>query len=255
MGFGPCDDGFETTQGLLASRKAWRSKIAGMIRLIALVVLLWSANPAQAEGCRVADPELQGFYEGGCRKGLAHGRGHARGSAEYVGEFRRGLKHGRGVKTWPWGDRYEGEFFEDRKHGRGMYAWGAGSPWAGERYVGEFAADRREGFGTYFWPNGDRFEGLWKDDLRYGLTAMEQRREQAFRARTAAFSQTGAQVCRSVPVGVAEEAAVRGRIVALDNGRLTVELTEVAATPSGALPAFAAGSRISDDLWAWWPCL
>ena len=118
-----------------------------MPRLLLLIFFVALAGPAVAKTCQVADPELQEFYEGGCRKGLAHGKGHARGTAEYEGGFRNGLKHGRGVKTWAWGDRYEGEFLDDRKHGKGMYVWGAGSPWAGERYVGDYADDRRHGLG------------------------------------------------------------------------------------------------------------
>ncbi|MEO8008095.1 MAG: hypothetical protein ABI728_06190, partial [Betaproteobacteria bacterium] len=91
---------------------------------------------AMAAECKVVDPELQGHYEGGCKNGLAHGHGVARGTAQYEGDFRKGLKHGKGLKTWSWGDRYEGGFVEDRRQGRGMYVWGAQSPWAGERFVG-----------------------------------------------------------------------------------------------------------------------
>ena len=155
----------------------------------------FTAFPASAASdCRVVDPELQGSYSGGCRNGLAHGQGVARGTAEYQGEFRNGLKHGNGVKTWPWGDRYEGGFANDRKNGKGMYVWGDNSPWAGERYVGDYVADQRQGHGTYFWPNGDRFEGVWKEDRRYGYTAMELRREAAEVARKQAMK-PGEQVC------------------------------------------------------------
>ena len=99
------------------------------MKVLALALLLLPIASLAAD-CRVLDPELQGAYEGGCRKGLAHGEGVATGSAEYRGEFRNGMKHGTGVKTWAWGDRYEGGFVNDRKSGKGMYTWGAGSPWA-----------------------------------------------------------------------------------------------------------------------------
>ena len=105
---------------------------------------------ALAADCRVLDPELHGFYEGGCKNGLAHGDGVATGSAEYRGEFRKGMKDGKGVKTWPWGDRYEGSFAADRRSGKGMYIWGKASQWAGERYVGDYVADQRHGQGTYY---------------------------------------------------------------------------------------------------------
>src|SRR3954463_11418265 len=75
----------------------------------------------RAANCGVTDPELKGFYEGGCRNGLAEGDGFAHGSAEYEGEFHKGLKHRRGVKTWPWPDPYDGEFVNERHQGKGMY--------------------------------------------------------------------------------------------------------------------------------------
>jgi hypothetical protein len=226
-----------------------------MLKFPLFIGLLALHVAADAAGCKVMDPELQGFYDGGCRNGLAHGKGYARGTAEYEGEFRNGLKHGRGVKTWAWGDRYEGGFFLDRKHGRGMYLWGGGSPWAGERYVGGFKADRREGFGMYYWPNGDRFEGQWKEDLRYGPTPMEQRREQARKMREEAFAAVGTTVCRSIPLGIVHEAALRGESLGLENGRLRVKVTEVSEAHPGIRPSVEVGNVILDDIWEWRVCL
>jgi len=225
------------------------------MRRLLFTGLLCLHGAAVAAGCKVADPELQDFYQGGCRNGLAHGKGYARGTAEYEGGFREGLKHGRGVKTWPWGDRYEGEFDRDRKHGQGMYVWGAGSPWAGERYVGGFKADKREGFGVYFWPSGDRFEGQWKDDVRHGATPMEQRREKARKAREEAFAAVGTTVCRAIAVGIVHEATLRGESLGLENGRLRVKVTEVSEAGSGIRPSVRVGDVMVDDIWDWRPCL
>jgi hypothetical protein len=226
------------------------------------VPLAWAALLAacatgggEQPACRVVDPELQAFYQGGCRNGLAHGTGYARGTAEYEGEFRKGLKHGRGVKTWSWGDRYEGEFVQDRKHGEGMYVWGSGSPWAGERYLGGFKADKREGFGIYYWPNGDRFEGQWKDDLRYGQTPMELRRDRAAKARVEAFAPVGTTVCASVPVGVAYEAGLRGETQGLEEGRLKVKITGITEPRPGIRPAIEVGSVVVGSVWEWRLCL
>jgi hypothetical protein len=185
---------------------------------------------ALAADCRVIDPELQGSYEGGCRNGLANGYGTARGSAAYQGEFRKGLKDGKGVKTWPWGDRYEGEFLDDRRSGKGMYTWGAGSPWAGERYVGDYVADEREGFGTYYWPNGDRFDGVWKHDRRYGYSVMEQRRQAADAARTEALK-PGAQVCSWGHVGIAYNILRVGTIEKMETHALQVRLVRLEGLP------------------------
>lgn len=220
----------------------------------ALIALLLPVA-GQAEPCTVIDPELQGIYEGSCWRGMASGLGHARGSADYVGEFSKGKKHGRGVKTWSWGDRYEGEFREDRKHGQGMYLWGADSPWAGQRYVGGFVADKREGKGTYYWPNGDRFEGQWKEDQRYGYTAMELRREAARKAREAALAEPGTSVCMLAKVGISHVAAVKGVTAGLDQGKLQVTITAVDAAGPGLLPNFRTGEQVQTDILEWMPCL
>ena len=185
---------------------------------------------ALAADCRVLDPELQGFYEGGCKNGLAHGDGVARGSAEYRGEFRKGMKDGKGVKTWPWGDRYEGSFAADRRSGKGMYIWGEASPWAGERYVGDYVADQRHGQGTYYWPNGDRFDGLWKEDRRYGYSAMELRRQAASAARTEAMK-AGTQVCSWGRTGIAYRVLRVGTIETLEDNALQVRLVRLEGVP------------------------
>lgn len=228
------------------------------IRLLLAILLTAAATAtvivpaATAADCRVVDPELQGFYEGGCRNGLAHGVGTARGAAEYSGGFRKGLKHGHGVKTWAWGDRYEGGFANDRKQGAGMYIWGAGSPWAGERFVGEYVADQREGPGSYFWPNGDRFDGLWKADRRYGYSAMEQRRQVAEAAQAAALV-PGAQVCAWADAGLGRRVLRVGRIEPDGEQGLAVRLTHVEGDGTAADPR--AGSVVSAAAGEWMPCL
>lgn len=220
--------------------------------LLTAFATTFTAAGAAAADCRVVDPELQGFYEGGCRNGLAHGTGTARGEAAYSGGFRNGLKHGHGVKTWAWGDRYEGGFLDDRKHGAGMYVWGPGSPWAGERYVGEYVADRREGRGTYFWPNGDRFDGQWKEDGRYGHSAMEQRRQVAEAAQAAALV-PGAQVCAWAGDGIGRRVLQVGRIEPVGEQGLAVRLTRVEG--DAVAPGPGAGSLVPATSGEWRPCL
>ncbi|MGD8477525.1 MAG: hypothetical protein PVI98_10275 [Burkholderiales bacterium] len=232
-----------------------------------LLLLLMMPLTGLAGECRVLDSELQGFYEGGCRNGLADGKGHAHGTAEYVGEFRKGKKDGQGVKTWAWGDRYEGEFKDDRKDGHGMYVWGAGSQWAGERYVGGFVNDKRQGFGTYYWPNGDRFDGEWKDDLRYGYSVMEQRRAAAFEFRRKAMGEPGVSVCSRMKIGIAEEVQLRGVTAQLEgvpqqedetqsaDATLVVKVISVRGSVSGLLPSFRPGAVVQSNVWDWTPCL
>ena len=221
----------------------------------ALLILLLSFPLATVGAdCKVVDPELQIFYQGGCKKGLAHGDGYARGTAEYQGEFRKGLKHGKGLKTWVRGDRYEGGFVDDRKSGKGMYTWGAGSPWASERFVGEYLADQREGWGTYFWPSGDRFDGVWKDDRRYGYSVMEQRRQAASAARIKAL-RPGTQVCSWGKIGIAYKGLRVGAVDALDGNALQVRLIRLEGVPqavSGNNPQ--PGTLLDADPGDWTPC-
>jgi hypothetical protein len=221
---------------------------------IALVALLVPVS-GHAEPCKVVDEELQGFFEGRCWNGLADGKGQARGSAEYIGEFRKGMKHGRGVKTWSWGDRYEGEFRDDRKNGKGMYVWGDDTQWAGQRYVGDFVADKREGRGTYFWPGGDRFDGEWKEDLRYGSTVMEQRREVARKARGAALGPPGTPVCMQVNVGAGRVAILRGVTEGLKDNKLNVKITAVDTADPELRASLQSGATVEGGIWEWTPCL
>lgn len=217
--------------------------------------LLSFSLAALGETCRVVDPELQGSYEGGCRNGLAHGVGTAKGEAEYQGEFRKGQKHGQGAKTWSWGDRYEGGFRDDRRHGKGVYVWGAQSPWAGERYVGDYVADQREGSGAYFWPAGDRFEGQWKADRRYGYSAMEIRRQATEKAWADALA-PGVQVCSWRKIGLAHNVLHVGQVQAVTETSLQVVLlrTEGAAEIVGT-GGPKSGEVVTAELAEWGPCL
>jgi hypothetical protein len=219
-----------------------------------LALFAFASQSASAAECNVLDPELQDFYEGGCRNGLAEGEGRARGSAEYQGEFHRGMKHGRGVKTWAWGDRYEGGFANDRRNGKGMYLWGERSPWAGERYVGDYVADQREGFGTYYWPNGDRFDGVWKQDRRYGYSAMELRRQAAQAQRVEALV-PGAQVCSWSKVGIAYPILRVGTVESLNGSALQVRLVRLEGPPEAlGASSLQAGQVLKETAGEWEPC-
>lgn len=198
-------------------------------------VFLLLAGAAHAQHCRVLDPELQGFYAGPCVNGLAQGRGVARGSAEYAGEFKAGMKHGKGAKTWPNGDRYEGDFVEDRRQGRGVYTWGRG-PWEGERYEGEFANDRRNGMGTYRYSSGDVYSGPWQDDVATGAPTEMMRAHAKFEEESlAAVGKPGTRVCRELEVGIGGRDWQRGVVEALDGNRVGVRVgAEIIWSPASA---------------------
>lgn len=193
--------------------------------VVVMMGVLLAAPSVFADTCRVTDPELAGQYAGGCHDGLAEGYGSAKGMSFYRGQFRSGKKHGMGVKMWTNGDRYEGGFKEDMKEGAGRYTWGAKSQWAGDLYAGEYRNDKRHGQGVYEWANGDRYEGLWQDDLRYGLSAMEIQKQRALAAWMAAAGKPGTVVCSALPQGLALQEPVRGKIVRVTGDHVEVSIT------------------------------
>ena len=210
-----------------------------LLKSVSVPVFLALSAVAQAQQCRVLDPELQGSYVGPCVNGLAEGRGSASGTAQYEGGFKAGKKDGKGVKTWPNGDRYEGDFVEDRKQGRGVYTWGRG-PWEGERYEGEFANDRRNGYGEYRYSSGDVYRGPWRDDAAIGApTAMMQARAKFEQEAIAAVGKPGTKVCRELEVGIGGRAWQRGMVESVDGSRVGVRVD---------------GKLVWDAATAWTPC-
>jgi hypothetical protein len=233
------------------------SRLRGNDLIAALVaVLLFALSPeTAAQGCRVLDPELQGWYAGACVNGLAEGFGQAGGTSEYRGEFSAGKKHGRGVKTWPNGDRYEGTFVEDFREGEGTYAWGRG-PWAGESYRGAYLRDRRHGFGTYRWTTGDVYAGPWENDIATGPpTPMMLANRTFLKEARAAVAKEGQKVCRQIAVGIAERDWVRGTVVALNEDKVGIRIDD----PGRHLHVISnAEARKGEVVWdlpqEWTPC-
>lgn len=76
-------------------------------------------DEAEDEECKVLLPSISETYEGGCKKGLAHGKGKATGKDVYEGTFRRGYPHGEGTFTYKNGDVYTGQFKKGLKDGEG----------------------------------------------------------------------------------------------------------------------------------------
>jgi hypothetical protein len=76
--------------------------------------------------CKVLDVDTSKTYSGGCKNGLAHGKGVAKGR-----------------------DFYRGSFVNGNNHGYGVYEWGPKSDWARDRYEGEWNNGERTGYGEY----------------------------------------------------------------------------------------------------------
>jgi hypothetical protein len=97
---------------------------------------------AQAE-CKVLVQALNEEYEGKCKKGLAHGKGVARGIDTYEGNFRKGLPHGKGRYEWSTGEVYDGEWRNGMRDGEGVYVFKINERdttiaglWEEDRYIG-----------------------------------------------------------------------------------------------------------------------
>jgi hypothetical protein len=108
-------------------------------------VLMTLARPAMSHDCRVRDAQLRGAYEGDCdeRTELAQGKGEAKGTDTYVGDFVKGKLYGTGVYTWKNGARLDGSFKESKAHGPGVYMSAKGV-----RYEGQFVNGKLEGLKT-----------------------------------------------------------------------------------------------------------
>ncbi len=71
--------------------------------------------------CVVKVPALQGSYDGNCKKGLANGKGSAKGKDQYIGRFKAGLPHGKGTYIWASGAVYVGAWKKGVREGYGEF--------------------------------------------------------------------------------------------------------------------------------------
>jgi hypothetical protein len=110
-------------------------------RLFLMVVLISGSYVyAQEKDCKVKISELSGTYSGGCKNGLAHGKGIAQGKDRYAGQFTKGVPDGKGTYTWSDGTYYEGQWRDGRRDGMGKLVKGDSlvtGYWKDDRYMGE----------------------------------------------------------------------------------------------------------------------
>jgi len=89
------------------------------IFILSMLFILGFWQLGLSQDCKVAVPNLQGSYEGGCKKGLAWGLGKAIGKDTYEGSFKKGLPNGQGKYLFADGSAYEGNFKKGMKNGHG----------------------------------------------------------------------------------------------------------------------------------------
>lgn len=91
--------------------------------LLLFTIILQSFFVIAQNECKVLVPDLQGTYNGKCKKGLANGHGVAVGKDSYEGNFRKGYPHGEGVYKWSTGEVYDGRWKMGLKDGEGVYTF------------------------------------------------------------------------------------------------------------------------------------
>jgi hypothetical protein len=86
-----------------------------------IIALLISGNfiYAQQSDCKVKLASISGTYTGGCKNGLAHGKGTAQGIDFYEGQFNKGMPSGEGTYKWSNGFYYEGQWKDGLREGKG----------------------------------------------------------------------------------------------------------------------------------------
>jgi hypothetical protein len=97
-----------------------------------------------SQQCEVETKNLIGTYSGECKKGKAHGKGIAKGTDMYDGEFKSGLPDGPGTYTWNNKNFFAGKYVKGLREGKGVMTY--------KKEKGQDSV----------------VEGFWKKDIYYG---------------------------------------------------------------------------------------
>jgi hypothetical protein len=110
-------------------------------RLFLIVVLIFGNYVyAQQSDCKVTIADISGSYSGGCKNGLAHGKGVAQGTDRYEGQFIKGMPDGKGIYKWANGTYFEGQWKNGMKEGFGKMVYRDSvvtGYWKGDKYQGK----------------------------------------------------------------------------------------------------------------------
>jgi hypothetical protein len=113
-----------------------------MIKIFFLFAILVFCNDviAQQSECKVIPANISGTYTGGCKNGLANGKGIARGIDTYEGRFKNGIPDGNGTYTWATGKYFEGHWKNGMKEGAGKMVYRDSTVsgfWKDDKYLGK----------------------------------------------------------------------------------------------------------------------
>lgn len=88
-----------------------------------LLVFFTSLTITGQQQCKVLKADIASEYSGGCKNGLAHGEGIAKGENIYEGNFKKGLPNGVGTMVYTDGSIYIGSWKNGVKQGKGKYSY------------------------------------------------------------------------------------------------------------------------------------
>lgn len=93
-----------------------------MKKAITYLIFLFAGTAfitAQEDSCKVLKAGIEKEYSGKCKKGLADGKGIAKGRFLYEGDFKKGLPHGKGTLKFSEEEFYVGEWKDGLQDGKG----------------------------------------------------------------------------------------------------------------------------------------
>ncbi len=92
------------------------------LKNISIFILIFIAIPMFAQqNCKVLKADINEEYQGECSKGLAHGKGIAKGINTYDGQFKKGLPNGKGIMLYADGSTYSGNWKKGLRNGEGKF--------------------------------------------------------------------------------------------------------------------------------------